>query len=72
MHLGRYMWVEIISVLNTFLAFASSFQPHAIHNMLILMLDPQFKNMWLIYDFASFESTMQVVVEYDFEILMPL
>jgi hypothetical protein len=45
MHLGHYMQVEIIGVLKPFLAFASSFQPRAIHNMLLLMLDLQFKNL---------------------------
>jgi hypothetical protein len=45
MHLGCYMWAEVIGVLQPFLAFASSFQPRAIHNMLVLMLDPRFNNL---------------------------
>lgn len=66
------MWVEIFSVLKPFLAFASSFQHHAIHNMLVLMPNLQFKNLQFIYDFVGFELAMQVVVEYDYEIFMPL
>jgi hypothetical protein len=34
------MEVEIIGVLKPFLAFASSFQLHVVHNMIILMFDP--------------------------------
>jgi hypothetical protein len=39
MHLGCRMPIEVIGVLKPFLAFTSSFQPCAIHNMLVFMLD---------------------------------
>jgi len=42
MILGHCMQVEIIGVLKPVLAFASSFQPHDVHNMIILMLDLQY------------------------------
>jgi hypothetical protein len=45
MHLGHCMWVEVIGVLKPLLAFISSFQPHAAHNMLVIMLNSQFKNL---------------------------
>jgi hypothetical protein len=38
-HLGHCMQIEVIGVLRQFLTFASSYQPQAIHNMLVLMLD---------------------------------
>jgi hypothetical protein len=52
MILGHCMQVEIIGVLKPVLAFASSFQPHDVHNMIILMLDLQ--NIY-IYIYISFE-----------------
>jgi len=48
MHLGHRMQVEVIDVLRPFLAFASSSQLQAIHNMLVLMLDLRFKKIQLI------------------------
>jgi hypothetical protein len=66
------MQVEVISVLKPFLAFASSFQPHVIHNMIILMLDLQLKNLYLIWDYVGLiELAMYVVVKYDHKIFMP-
>jgi len=47
-HLGHCMQAEIIGVLRLFLTFVSSFQPQAIHNMLVLMLDLHFKKVQLI------------------------
>ncbi len=38
------MQIEVIGVLKFFLAFASSFQPHDVHNILVFMLDSCFKN----------------------------
>jgi hypothetical protein len=48
MHLGHRMQVEVIDVLRPFLAFASSFQPQVIHNMLVLMLDLCSKKIQLV------------------------
>jgi hypothetical protein len=45
MHLGCCMWVEINGVLKPLLAFVLSFQPCAVHNMLVIMLDLRFKNL---------------------------
>jgi hypothetical protein len=45
MHLGHHKWVEVIGVLKPLLAFVSSFQPCAAHNMLVIMFDLRFKNM---------------------------
>jgi hypothetical protein len=59
-------------VLKLFLAFASSFQTRHVHNMLVYMLDPHFKNPQLIKDYVGLELAMQVALEYDSKILMPL
>jgi hypothetical protein len=40
--------------------------------MLVLMLDLHFKNLQFIGDYVSLKLAMQVVVEYDREVLMPL
>jgi hypothetical protein len=66
------MQVEVIDVLKPFLAFASSSQLQAIHNMLVLMFDLCFKKFQLIWDYVGIELAMQVVVEYDKRILMLL
>ncbi len=66
------MQAEIISVLKPFLAFASSFRPCHVHNMLILIFDLCFKNLELIRDYVNLELAMQVAANYDQKILMPL
>ncbi len=58
LHLGYHMQTEVIGVLKFFLAFASSFQPHHVHNMPVNMLDPHFKNLQLIGDYVGFELAM--------------
>jgi hypothetical protein len=51
-------------MLQPFLAFTFSFQPHSAHNMLVLMLESHFKNLQIIPDFVGLESTMEIVVKY--------
>jgi hypothetical protein len=70
LHLAQ-MQIEVIGVLKPFLAFASSFQPCHVYNMTVFMLDTCFKNLQLIKDYVGLELAMQVVVDYDQEILMP-
>jgi hypothetical protein len=55
-----------------FLAFAFSLQTRSAHNMLVLMLDPCFKNLQLIRNYVRLEVVMKIVIEYDHTILMPL
>jgi hypothetical protein len=43
MHLGHHMSSEVIGVLRSFMAFASSFQRCVVQNMLVLMFDQHFK-----------------------------
>ncbi len=66
------MQIEVIGVLRQFLTFASSYQPQAIHNMLVLMLDLCSEKFQLIWNYVGLELIMQVVVEYDKRVLMLL
>jgi hypothetical protein len=66
------MQAKVISVLKPFLAFASSFQPCHIHNMLIFIIDLHFMNLEHIRDYVDLELAMQVVINYDREILISL
>jgi len=66
------MKFEMIIMLKSFLAFAFSLQPPSAHNMLVLMLDPCFKNLRLIRNYVRLEVVMEIVIEYDCTIWMPL
>ncbi len=44
---------------------------HIMHiNMLVLMLDPHFKNLQIIPDFVGLEWIVKIVVEYDYRVLL--
>jgi hypothetical protein len=61
---------KVIKVLQPFLTFTFSFQPHSAHNMLVLMQDLHFKNLQIIPNFVGLESIVEIIVEYDHEILL--
>jgi hypothetical protein len=42
------MKLQILEVLQPFLSFMHGFDKKRGHNMLVLILDPSFKNMWLV------------------------
>jgi hypothetical protein len=58
LHLGYQMQTKVIGVLKLLLAFASSFQPCHVHDMLVIMFDPCFKNLQLIGDYVGLELAM--------------
>jgi len=58
LHPGYQMQTKVIGVLKLLLAFASSFQPCHVHNMLVIMLDPCFKNLQLVGDYVGLELAM--------------
>jgi hypothetical protein len=62
MHLGCHMQAKVIGLLKPFLAFTSSFQPCATHNMLVFMFDSWFKNLHFIHDFVGIQLAMQVAI----------
>ncbi len=66
------MVVKIINVLCPFLGFAYTFFQNIIRNMLVLMLDPCFKNMDCIMDYIGKDQATTLVYQYDDLIVMTL
>ncbi len=54
------MNLQMINVLTLFWAFSSSYI-----NMLVIMLDPHFKNMKVIWDYVGNMVVVNVVSKYD-------
>ena len=62
-----------VAILKPFLAFASKFNKEKAHNMLAIMLDPQYKGLQSISKFVGSTHVAKVLVsQYDKEILLPL
>jgi hypothetical protein len=59
-------------LLVPFLAFASTFSANKVHNMLVLILDPNFKSIDAMKVVVGRVKVIQMVVEYDTKTLMPL
>jgi hypothetical protein len=66
------MMGQVLNALGPFLAFFESYITTKAHNMLVIMLDPHFKNMKVIPIFLSDSLTFQVVAKYDVKIVYPL
>ncbi len=62
----------MINVLTPFLAFSSSYINAKAHNMLVIMLDPHFKNMKVIWDYVGNMVVVNVVSKYDCKVVYPL
>jgi hypothetical protein len=60
---------HIIHILIMFLAFFFAYNLAKAHNMLVIMLEPHFKNMKIICDFMSDTLVVQIVAKYDTNIL---
>jgi hypothetical protein len=60
----------MIKLSKPFLAFTSSFQPQIANNMLVLWWTPQFKNLQVIIDIVGLELVVEIVAQYDYEILL--
>jgi hypothetical protein len=48
-------------VLKPFLSFMFSFQPNKVHNMSVLMLDPQYKGMGMVLQYVGKQKALQIV-----------
>ncbi len=48
-----------------------TFNVIVVHNMCVLQLDPRFKGMYCIMEYAGMYKTIIVVEEYDHEMLVP-
>jgi hypothetical protein len=56
---------EVCGVLDSFLSFLIKYEERKAHNMFSLMLDPQFKNLCLVFSFVGREQDISIVEEYD-------
>jgi hypothetical protein len=68
------MKLQILEVLQPFLSFMHGFDKKRGHNMLVLILDPSFKNMWLVANYCGCEYAFAfaLVKEYDVGLFMAL
>jgi hypothetical protein len=66
------MKLQILEVLQPFLSFMHGFDKKRGHNMLVLILDPSLKNMWLVVNYRGCEHASTLVKEYDVGLFMPL
>jgi hypothetical protein len=66
------MMAQIINILTMFLAFALAYNQANAHNMLPIMFGLHFKNMKLIRDFVGNAHAIQIVIDYDNNIVCPL
>ncbi len=62
---------QVTIVLRPFLDFMYSFNPSKAHNMVILMLDPQFKDLSLMVDYVGHFSTIKIAIAYDIKFFLP-
>jgi hypothetical protein len=66
---GANMQLQVAFVLRLFLDFMDSFKLSKAHNMLVLMLDPQFKDLSLVGDYVGHALVIEIDVAYDTEFL---
>jgi len=59
------MVLEVINVLESFLAFAMTFNATARHNMSVLQLNPRFKGLKCIMEYVGRDKVATIVKEYD-------
>jgi hypothetical protein len=63
--LGANMWLQVAIVLRPFLNFMDSFKLSKAHNMLVLMLDPRFKDLSLVGNYVGHAFTIEITIAYD-------
>jgi hypothetical protein len=63
------MMTQVINIPTFFLAFVSIYDHAKAHNMMAIMLDFHFKNMKSVRNFVSDIVALQIVIEYDINIL---
>jgi hypothetical protein len=66
------MQQQIIVVLKPFLSFMFGFQPHKAHSMLAHMFGSLVQGLRLVIDYACKEQTLQIIGEYDKQVLFLL
>ena len=63
--LKKRMAKAVVDVIKPFLQFSQKFVVDQAHNMLSLMLDPQFKGFECVIDYVGVAKAKQVMEEYD-------
>jgi len=63
------MMTQVINIPTFFLAFVSIYDQVKAHSMMAIMLDFHFKNMKNVQNFVSDIVALQIVIEYDINIL---
>ncbi len=56
--LQKNMWQEISKEIRPFLLFLKLFDPHNVHNMLAIMLDPCFKYLRIVKNYVGCGATI--------------
>jgi len=59
-------------VLDSFLSFLKKYENKKAHNMILLMLDPRFKSLHIIFSFVGRGQGVALVEEYDRKTLYPM
>lgn len=60
---------QVLEVLLPFLSFIHSIDNEKSHNMLMLMLDPMYKNMWVVNYLFALWNHCALIVEYEKKLL---
>jgi hypothetical protein len=63
---------EAYEVFDSFFSFLKKFDERKTHNMLVLMLDPRFKSLHLVFSFISCNQGIAIVEQYDTISLYPM
>lgn len=63
---------QVVCVLEPFPSFMRSFNLACVHNMLTLMLDPRYKDLFLVGSYFSRNMATYIVEEYDEKMLLLL
>jgi hypothetical protein len=69
--LGANMQEQVALVLRSFLNFMDYFKLSKAHNMVGLMLDPQFKDLTIVGDYVNHSFAIVIATTYDKEFFFP-
>jgi len=68
----KYMWKEVVKVLQPFFSISIFFYSDQVHNMLVVMLDLQFKSLQVVEDLVGCGNAIWLISEYDLKAMIPL
>ncbi len=67
----RRMWEEVAKVLKPFLQFFNFFDVDHVHNMLAIMVNLQFKSLWVVNNLVGHGDAISLAFEYDLKLVPP-